>query len=184
MNATEKIVEAYFRLCRNCFTISDVKVIKGNNRQIDLLAYSLKDKKQYHVEASVTHCQNWYPTKESLLKAFDNKFFGIPAPKEGKNTDSAKGKEYKKSIDMTYEQYGMNSNDIKRVWVCWTLPEDERKYVNEYCQSKRIESNPIEILEFRNDILPQLLDKISTSNYEDEILRTLSLLEQYRKQQQ
>lgn len=32
MNAAEHIVEAYFRLCRNCFTMTDRKVVGGNNR--------------------------------------------------------------------------------------------------------------------------------------------------------
>ena len=38
----ERIVESYFRIERKCFTITDIKIPKGNNRQIDILAYSLK----------------------------------------------------------------------------------------------------------------------------------------------
>jgi|GEM_PF-6134490 len=38
MNTTERIVESYFRICEGCLTTPDVKVVRGNNRQIDLLA--------------------------------------------------------------------------------------------------------------------------------------------------
>lgn len=71
MNTTEKIVEAYFRLCKNCFTYPDMKVINGNNRQLDLLAYNLMDNSQYHIEVSVTHQENWCPTPEQLVDMFD-----------------------------------------------------------------------------------------------------------------
>jgi len=94
MNTTEKIVESYFRLCRDCFTIADLKVRKGNNRQIDLLAVNLKTEDQYHVEVSVTHCVNWCPDMEKLRSEFDKKYFGAPTEREGKNTDYAKGKNY------------------------------------------------------------------------------------------
>lgn len=40
------------------------------------------------------------------------------------------------------------------------------------------------VLSFRDQILPELFKKISTSHYEDEVLRTLSLLRQYELQVQ
>jgi hypothetical protein len=55
MNTVELIVESYFRLCRSCFTYPDLKVPGGNNRQLDLLAYNVREEAQYHVEMSVTH---------------------------------------------------------------------------------------------------------------------------------
>ena len=55
MTTTERIVESYYRLIKSCFTMADVKVKDGNNRQFDLLAYCLRDGKQYHVEITVMH---------------------------------------------------------------------------------------------------------------------------------
>ena len=64
MNAAEHIVDAYFRLSRGCFTLADRKVTKGNNRQLDILAYHLKDQHEFHIEVGVTHQENWCPTLE------------------------------------------------------------------------------------------------------------------------
>ena len=71
--------------------MADIKVINGNNRQIDLLAYNPKTTEQYHVEVSVTHRENWCPTHIELIAEFDKKYFGVPAKREGKNTDYALG---------------------------------------------------------------------------------------------
>ena len=59
MNTPEHIVETYFRLVRRCFTTTDVKIPGGNNRQIDLLAFSPVNKRYYHVETAVTHQLEW-----------------------------------------------------------------------------------------------------------------------------
>src|SRR5919108_3922748 len=92
MNTVERIVESYFRLCRCCFTYSDVKVINGNNRQMDILAVSMLTGDQYHIECSVTHRERWCPTPGELIAEFQKKFSGIPPHREGKNTDSVRGK--------------------------------------------------------------------------------------------
>ena len=98
MNAVEHIVECYFRYVRGCFTMTDVKVPGGNNRQCDLLAYDAKNRKQYHVESSVTHDKTWAPSLDQLRDIFDKKFKGEPSKRQGANTDYAKGKSYFPSI--------------------------------------------------------------------------------------
>ena len=79
MNAVEHIVESYFRYCRNCFTMVDVKIIGGNNRQCDLLAFNLATQEQFHVESSVTHDLNWLPSEDTLRETFDKKFHKLKA---------------------------------------------------------------------------------------------------------
>ncbi|MFA6499978.1 MAG: hypothetical protein WC256_12295 [Desulfurivibrionaceae bacterium] len=184
MNTTESIVESYFRLVRGCFTQPDVKVIKGNNRQLDLLAYNIIDEKAYHVEVSVTHCQQWCPTPKALKENFDKKFFGVPAKREGENTDYSKGKTYYESIKETYASLGLSYDTIIRVWVCWTVNGESslESEINEYCKEHGILREHLEIVSFRNEVIPALMDKVSTSNYEDDALRTLSLLRQYEIQ--
>jgi len=78
MNTTEKIVESYFRICRNCFTMTDVKVHAGNNRQLDLVAFHIQETHQYHVEVGVTHARGFQPTFAKLREKFERKFFGEP----------------------------------------------------------------------------------------------------------
>lgn len=184
MNTTEKIVESYFRLCRSCFTMADLKVISGNNRQIDLLAFNPKTAEQYHVEVSVTHQENWCPTSEELFPEFEKKYFGAPTKRQGKNTDYALGKTYEKQIYKTYESVGLNPRTIKRVWVCWTVVEAEEidQQLTAYCRKRGLGRGAIEILGFRDVVIPSLMEKVATANYEDDVLRTLSLLQQFEKQ--
>ena len=184
MNTTEKIVESYFRLCRGCFTMADLKVIRGNNRQIDLLAVNQQTGNQYHVEVSVTHRQNWCPTPEDLVADFEKKYFGVPEKREGKNTDYAIGKTYEKQINETYKSVGLDPTKIRRVWVCWTVLEADElaETLSKYCAKRSLPEGSIEVLSFRDTIIPTLMKQVSTSNYEDDTLRTLSLLQQYEQQ--
>ena len=183
MNTTEKIVESYFRLCRDCFTMADRKVINGDNRQIDLLAVNLITNEQYHVEVNVAHQENWCPTPDELFAEFEKKYFGAPPKREGKKTDYATGKAYEKQIYKTYEAVGLNSKTIKRVWVCWTVvgADNIDQQMEQYCKKRGLKKTSIEILSFRDVIIPTLMKKVATSNYEDNVLRTLSLLQQFEK---
>lgn len=176
MNAVEHIVECYFRYCKGCLTIPDLKIKSGNNRQADLLAYNLLTKEQYHVESSVTHCKNWTHSIEDLREVFDKKFRGVPASREGKKTDYTKGKNYFKSIVQTYRHIGFSPSRIQRIFVTWAVTDPGLKeFLSDY---KKEYGFRVNVLSFRDQILPELRDAITTSNYDDEILRTFSLLQQ------
>lgn len=54
MNAAEQIVEVYYQQLKHSFTARDIKVIGGNNRQLDLLAYHPQDRECHHVETSIS----------------------------------------------------------------------------------------------------------------------------------
>lgn len=181
MNAVEHLVESYYRLCKHCFTYTDVKVYAGNNRQIDILAVSFLKKEQYHIECSVTHCLRWCPTSSTLITEFEKKFSGIPKKKEGRNTDSAKGKRYRVNIRSTYELLGLDMAKVKRVWVCWSIKEPQtlKQELSTYFMKT---GDQIEVLELRDTVLPELMKVVSTANYDDEILRVFSLIKQGEKQ--
>ncbi len=177
MNAAEHIVEAYYRLVEGCFTIADRKVSKGNNMQLDFLAYNLQNDIQYHIEVSVTHMPGWWETLAQHKQKFEKKFFGIP-------TKQKQPKNYFKQILETYQSVGFNPSKVKRVYVEWVIKESvDSTRMNHYI------INPIDNVEYeitiismRNLILPELAKTIRTSNYDDEILRTFSLLIQQEKQ--
>ncbi|TVM03354.1 MAG: hypothetical protein CV087_05670 [Candidatus Brocadia sp. WS118] len=177
MNAVEHIVECYFRYCKECFTITDLKIKSGNNRQVDLLAYNLKTSKQYHIESSVTHSKNWWHSTEDLHEIFNKKFRGLPPKREGKKTDYVKGKEYFDSILQAYQRIGFAPSKINRIFVTWAVKDDValRKFLVSY---KKQYGFRVDVLSFRDQILPELRKAILTSNYDDEVLRTLSLLKQ------
>ena len=177
MNAVEHIVECYFRYCKGCFTMVDVKIPGGNNRQCDLLAYNAKTQEQYHVESSVTHQENWCPSTKELSEIFDKKFRGVPPKREGKNTDFVKGKTYYENILQSYQSVGLDLRKLQRIIVTWDVSDATNLdgCLVEYEQKSGLH---IQVWSFRDKILPELTEKISTSNYDDEILRTLSLLRQ------
>lgn len=177
MNAVEHIVESYFRYCKGCLTMADVKIPGGNNRQCDLLACNLATGEQYHVESSVTHQQNWCPSTDGLRDNFDRKYRGIQPKRDGSNTDSTRGKSYFEHITGTYVKYGLNPLTIRRVFVTWRVAENDKvaAFLADYERQYNIR---VEVLSLRDDILDALRNEISTSNYDDEVLRTLSLLKQ------
>ena len=184
MNATEHIVESYFRLCRGCFTQTDRKVDSGNNRQFDLLAYDLKKDEQFHIEISVTHALTWCLTRENVGVEFEKKFFGAPAKRtstSGAATDYEKGRSYFPQIESAYQKIGFKPEKVKRVWVCWILKgkEENSRPISFPFRSKHLNRVfDVEVLSLRDYILPELEKTIRLSNYEDEVLRTLSLLKQ------
>ncbi len=185
MNTTERIVESYFRLCQGCFTYPDVKVFSGNNRQLDLLAYNVLNDAQYHIETSVTHELSWRATWKKLEQTFERKFFGVPSKREGPNTDYSRGKNYYPEIKKAYTSVGFVARNVQRLWVTWVVPQEDEfdKQLRLYCRKKRLGKNPIRVISFRDAILPTLLSTVGKSNYDDDVLRTLSLLRQYEHQE-
>jgi hypothetical protein len=184
MNTAEKITEAYFRHKRGCFTLSDRKVKRGNNRQLDLLAYRVTDKVAFHVEVGVTHRENWCPTMSELEFEFEKKFFGAPPERVGKSsgkTDFERGKSYYPQIEAAYAELGLDPASIKRVWVCWMVKDRDAlvKSRTRHVLSKHLNREfEVEILSLRDLILPDLQKSIGTANYDDDILRTLGFIKQ------
>jgi hypothetical protein len=179
MNATEHLVEIYFRH-KDCFTISDVKVINGNNRQFDLLAVNLIEKKSYHIEVSITHGQHWQYSLEGLKDVMQYKFFGDI------KSQSRSKKNQLESITKTYEKFGIDFKEVIRVWCCWCLPENPIEEIDNWkhdlASIHNLDSDKFKLISLRDEILPQLFDGIKTANYADEILRTLSLVKEQSRQ--
>ncbi len=179
MNTAEKIVEAYFRHCMDCFTMTDVKVSAGNNRQLDLVAVHLASGDSYHVETTVK-IAGFCPTLEKLEVAFEHKFFGSPRVNQKPTGDHALGKNYRRQINQTYKRYGLTPSKVARIYVCWTVNGVEQDELDDFCKSfsRRYNQgrNPIQVWSFRDCILPELVEAVGTSNYDDDALRTLSLL--------
>jgi hypothetical protein len=187
MNTVEHIVESYFRLCRRCFTYTDVKVHRGNNRQVDLLAVSLESgevAQQYHIECSVVPHKQWWRSCEELKADFDKKFLGIPPKRSGLRTDSGRGKTYGGNIRVTHQLLGFDlRKTMNWVWICWAVkdPENLPRLYTDYHLQKGIKT---EVISFRDAILPGLMETVSTANYDDEALRTFSLIKEWKQQLQ
>ncbi|MGA3013862.1 MAG: hypothetical protein ABSD71_07480 [Bacteroidales bacterium] len=186
MNATEHLVEVYYRQL-GCFTATDIKIPKGNNRQFDLLAFNYTTKKLYHVEISVAHGEHWAGNLNDLKKRIRFKFFGFPRNNRPENskTDFAKGKTYLNAIKATYLKYGIDYSEVVRVWCTWCLPPEKvtlDDWYQELATEFNLKSENFQLLLFRDTVIPTLLKNIGTANYDDELLRTLSLINQFNIQ--
>lgn len=179
MNTAERIVEAYFRHVLGCFTLTDVKIEGGNNRQLDLVAYHARTGEQYHVETSVK-IAGFDPDLDRLAKAFARKFFGVPRENGKPTGDHALGKDYRAAVNRAYKRLGLTPSRVRRVYVCWSVPGVTQEELDAFCLSfsgrYRLRRNPIQVWSFRDRVLPGLMEAVGTSNYEDDALRTLSLL--------
>jgi len=187
MNTTEHLVEIYYRQ-KGHFTATDIKVDKGHNRQFDILSFDNITNKYYHIEVSVTHSLNFVERLDNISNEVRSKFFGIPKNKRPENTktDFAKGKTYIEPIKSTYSKFGIDYEKVIRVWCTWCLSENELPNIMDWkkLMSKEFNLRPenFEILFFRDEVLETLLKEIGTSNYDDELLRTLSLINAYKLQ--
>jgi hypothetical protein len=182
MNAAERLVEIYYRQ-KKCFTISDVKVLFGNNRQLDLLIYDGQKPMYYHVEVSVSQDMKWAPTVDDIYHKMNEKFFG--AVKSGKedniNSDSGRGKTYLQAIKETYRSYNIDYNEVVRVYCAWCLRTDDdykrlQAWKEEMGRLFKLGADKFEILSLKDDIIPSLFKNTEKLNYDDELVRCISFL--------
>ena len=189
MTTTEHIIETYYRLTKHCLTMTDYKVVNGNNRQLDVLAFEPIGKKFYHIEVSVTHHEHWTADLKKVKEDIGYKFFGLPRNNrpDNPNTDFNKGKTYEEQIKQSYKNFGMNWKDVVRVWCLWRFNETEseiEEWKLDLQETYGINADRFELLSFRDKVIPELFNNISQSNYSDEILRTISLIKEYENQTQ
>jgi hypothetical protein len=187
MNTAERIVESYFRHCRGCLTAPDVKIAGGNNRQIDLLAWHPMSKTAYHVESTVVPSGRYFNKSKSwrpLAAIFQNKFFAQPRKRQTldfipRNNDP----EFQK-LQRTYALYDFTPDKLKRVWVCWFLGDYNvtEADVISYFAARDVPQHLVEVISFRDDVIPALERAIGSSNYEDDALRTFSFFSERDEQ--
>jgi hypothetical protein len=156
-------------------------VINGVNRQLDLLAINLTTGDQYHIETSVTHRTAWAPDEQKLESIFAHKFLGHPKEREGKKSDFVRGVNYQAQIEATYKSVGLDPTKIQRVFVCWIL-KHEAAGKNALAAFRQKHGFGMSIVSFRDTILPALRDAVGTTNYDDEVLRTLSFIKEQDSQ--
>ncbi len=186
MNTTEHLVEVYYRQL-GCFTATDVKIVKGNNRQFDILAFNMLTKEYFHIEVSVAHGQHWQPSLEKLTSRINYKFFGTTRNSRpgNPNTDHAKGKSYLTPIIDTYKKFGIDYTKIIRVWCTWALPDCEESiklWKEKMAADHVLNPSNFQVLNFRDEVMQSLMKNIGTAFYDDELLRTMSLLKEFQKQ--
>lgn len=184
MNTTERIVESYFRISRTCFTMADVKVHGGNNRQLDLLAHDVNNKCKYHVEIGVTHARGFQPRVDRLENRIKHKFFGEPRTSKDGSPKGVRQRNFFAEILATYHRVGFAPENVRRIWVSWECREEEelRKRISQYCAANHLNDYCVEFISFRDCVIPQLMKDVGTPHYGDDALRTFSLLRARERQ--
>lgn len=165
METSEHIIEAYVRYCKNWFTNSNIKTKGG--KEIDILAIDVHGNK-YWIESGVTitgfklirkskrspHTTN-QKTKRKYDKWIDKN--GLDYFIEVKFKDASN---LEKLNELGFKKY-------QKIIVCFEVGESE--------VHKEAKKQGIEIWELKK-ILHELIDKIGTTHYSDEILRTIQLV--------
>jgi hypothetical protein len=88
---------------------------------------------------------------------------------------------YLKQIDATYKSVGIDPKNIQRVFVCWII-KDEGAWATTLAEFQKKHGFGMSIVSFRDTILPALRDAVGTTNYDDEVLRTLSFIKEQDSQ--
>jgi hypothetical protein len=187
MNTAERIVESYFRYCRSCLTIPDVKIAGGNNRQIDLLAWHPKTETAYHVESTVVPSGRYFNKSGSwrpVTEIFQNKFFAQPKVRQTPTFIPAKDDVEYLKLQRTYALYNFAPERLKRVWVCWHLDDYSVTVpdIVSYFADRDVPQHLVEVISFRDEVVPALERQIGSSNYEDDVLRTFSFFSERDEQ--
>ena len=179
MNATERLVEQYFRLHHHCLTVSDLKIPNAEGRQIDLLVIKPGKPTTYlHVEVSVTFTAHNPKLGKTLHDHFAHKFFGGP-PLRRERVSPKPPPDVVKQLKDIYKLYGAEWTNVQRVWCLW-------KYNSAHVaklQSDLADSHPdisadkFRVLSFRDEVMPKLAGSLGTSHHEDDLVRLASLYE-------
>ena len=80
-----------------------------------------------------------------------------------------------------HDRLGLDKTKIQWVWVCWAVQDPENLEVAVRDYHLRV-GYLVKVLSFRDTILPELMVAVSTANYDDEVLRTFSLIKEWRRQ--
>ena len=156
MNAAEHIVQSFFweaesptkkQHGRRYLTISNL--IGGSNREIDILAISGNGKDRIRVECEIA--VNWPFTREGVEDRICYKMIND-----------------KHSRKATEEIFG--TDDYRKVFVVWSNP-----FANERDLSDNLLAEQCEVWSIQ-DLLTDLLTSIGTANYQDDVLRLMSMM--------
>ena len=167
MNASESIVQSYFQYVESIYTRANVRGV--GQAELDLVGVRISNQTPtyYHVESTVS-------ISAAFSKITDDKYDPEHAKQRGKQAKQRRtvgfilAKKFNsKEVIATYQQLGIDPNNLKRVLVSWDFQEQARQ---------ELESKGVTCLSMQT-ILQKLADLLAkeTSDLDSDILRTLQL---------
>lgn len=162
MDTAEHIVETYIRYVKRWFTISNIKCKSGN--EIDVLAIDTKNNKKYHIEVSVHITGAFRKLSSKELE-------------KGKSDEALRKRTLKFFIESkfnnlkikdTLKEFGFLEGNYDKVIVTWDVEKSEN-------MDRLLSENNIKVWKI-GDLLNEMITKIDTKFYSDDIIRTLQFL--------
>lgn len=156
MNAAEHIVQSFFWEAnspvkkprgRRYLTISNV--IGGSNREIDVLAISGDGEDRIRVECEIA--VNWPFTCEGVEDRIRYKMIN--------------DRHSRKAVEDIF-----GTDDYRRVFVVWNSPFAHERGLSDDLLAQQCEVWSIQ------DLLKDLMNSIGTANYQDDVLRLMSMM--------
>ena len=157
------IVERYMQLVKRCFTMTNIMLEGG--KEIDLLAFDLTSGKKFHIEVRVA------TGKGLRLRLIDTQTKDGRKHRRGLDTLNEIKFAHPTVVNAVKKIFG--SGEYKKVLVIWDV-RDSRVVE----QSKSIYN--IEIWKI-SSIISELMQKVKTKPYRDDVLRTIQLISQEAK---
>jgi hypothetical protein len=152
------IVDRYMQLVKGCFTMTNI-MLKGG-KEIDLLANNPRSTEKYHIEVRVAIGKGF------RLRMKDTQTKNGRKHRRGLDTLSVIKFEPQIVVDSVKRIFG--SSDYKRVLVVWNVQNSEV-----IKQAKMVYG--IEVWKMP-DIIDQIMRRVETKAYRDDVLRTLQLV--------
>jgi len=152
------IVDRYMQLVKGCFTMTNIMLEGG--KEIDILAYSPLTQEKYHIEVRVA------TGKGFRLRMVDTQT--KKGYKHRRGLDTLNKIKFANPVVTSKINQIFNTGDYKKVLVVWDVENTE--VIN---QAKAVYN--IDVWKIP-DILDQIMKKVETKPYRDDILRTLQLV--------
>ena len=168
MEASEKVVESYFRYVKGYFTIPNLRC--GGQKEVDLIGMKESDGKiqRIHVEVSVTTSGEFNKINAKPYSAAKKKTRGGSASERVKIGYFTDSKFNDSNVLSTLKGYGFSKDNYEKIIVSW----DWEPKVEPIAKEKEIK-----LLRFK-DILKEMMDVFGKkeSYFSDDTVRLLQLL--------
>jgi hypothetical protein len=168
MEASEKVVESYFRYVKKYFTIPNLTC--GGQKEIDLIGMRESDGKvlRVHVEVSVTTSGAFKKINSKPYSEAKKKTRGGSASERVKIGYFVDSKFNDTNVISSLKDYGFSRNNYEKVIVAWDWDPTVESIAEE---------NGIKLLRFK-EILKEMMDVFgkNESYFSDDTVRLLQLL--------
>jgi hypothetical protein len=168
MEASEKVVESYFRYVEGYFTIPNLRC-KGQ-KEVDLIGLRNmgENVERIHVEVSVTTSGEFKRINAKPFSLDKKRTWAGSASERVKIGYFVEDKFNEPNVVATLKEYGFDKNNYQKIIVAW----DWEKSVEPVAKS-----NGIQLIKFK-DLLGRMQEKFGKveSYYSDDTVRLLQLL--------